>query len=159
MTYIDYMNQLWRSVLAEPIPSSGIALYAFLANECNMRFWKMPFQCSSVRICESLRISRQTLMEARELLHRRGLIDFTPGRSRFLPSEYSLLELTDSLTQSQTLHLTDDLTHINNKDKEKTNYNYGKPNYSKNECNGTGRNKRGGVEASASEPSDYEGAF
>lgn len=158
MTYINYMNQLWRSALTEPIPSSGIALYAFLVNECNARFWKMPVQCSSVRICESLRISRQTLTEARELLSQRGLIGFTPGRSRFVPSDYSLLELTDSLTQRQTLPRTDGMTHII-KDKYKNNFNNQKSSFSRNEGNGYRQNGRGGVEASASEPSDYEGAF
>lgn len=158
MTYIDYMNQLWRSALAEPIPSSGIALYAFLVNECNARFWKMPVQCSTVRICDSLRISRQTLTEARELLHRRGLICYTPGKSRFVPSDYSLLELTDSLTQRQTLPRTDGLTHIV-KDKDKNNFNNQKSSCSSNEGDENRQNRRGGFKAGTAEPTDYEGAF
>lgn len=158
MTYIDYMNQLWRSAMAEPIPSSGIALYAFLVNECNARFWKMPVQCSTVRICDSLRISRQTLTEARELLHRRGLISFSLGRSRFIPPDYLLLELTDSLTQRQTLHETDGVTHII-KDKDKNNFNNGKSSCSRNEGNENRVESHRGAEAKTAGPSDYEGAF
>lgn len=108
MTYIDYMNQLWRSAAKSPMPASEIALYSYLANECNINYWKMPVTCSTVRICESLRISKQTLVTARADLAKRGLISFTPGTSRFVPSKYSLLELTVDLTD----RVTDDLTPI-----------------------------------------------
>ena len=40
MTYIEYMNQLWRSALLSPLPASEIALFAYLVNESNKRYWK-----------------------------------------------------------------------------------------------------------------------
>ena len=110
MTYIDYMNQFWRVASIHLMPASEVALYAFLVNECNTRFWKMPISCSTLYICESLRMSKQTLMTARKHLAEYGLISFSNGKSRFLPSEYSLLELT--------VNLTHDLT-VNNKEKDK----------------------------------------
>ena len=114
MTYIEYMNQLWRSALLSPMPASEIALFAYLINECNKRFWKMPFVCSTTRICEELRISRQTVITARKHLAERRLIAFSEGKSRHLPSKYTMLEWTDSLTDGST----HDLTHIKDKDKE-----------------------------------------
>jgi DNA-binding transcriptional MocR family regulator len=118
MTYIEYMNQLWRSALLSPIPASEIALFAYLVNECNKRFWKMPFVCSTTRICEELRISRQTVITARKHLAERKLIAFSEGKSRHLPSKYTILERTDDLTANLTDGLTHDLTHIKDKDKE-----------------------------------------
>jgi len=76
MTYIEYMNQLWRSALLSPMPASEIALFAYLINECNKHFWKMPFGCSTTRICEELRISRQTVITAWKHLAERRLITF-----------------------------------------------------------------------------------
>ena len=122
MTYIDYMNQLWRSALLSPMPASEIALYAYLVNESNKRYWKMPFTCSTTRVCEDLRLSRQTVITARKHLAERKLIAFTEGKSRHLPSNYTLLEWTDDLTVDLTVGLThgltQDLTHIKDKDKD-----------------------------------------
>ena len=116
MTYIEYMNQLWRSALVSPMPASEIALFAYLVNESNKRYWKMPFACSTTRICEDLRLSRQTVITARKHLAERKLIAFTEGKSRHLPSNYTLLELTDYLT----VGLTHGLTHIKDKDKHQS---------------------------------------
>lgn len=41
MTYIGCMNQLWRSAMMSPMPASEIALFAYLVNESNKRYWKM----------------------------------------------------------------------------------------------------------------------
>lgn len=59
-------------------------------------------------------MSKQTLVTARERLAKRKLISFTNGITRFQPSKYSLLELTDDLL----LHLTEDLS-LNNKEVDK----------------------------------------
>ena len=120
MTYINYMNQLWRSAMMSPIPASEIALFAYLVNECNKRFWQMPFACSTTRISDDLRVSRQTVITAREHLVQRNLISFTEGKSRHLPSTYTLIKWTDDLTVELTEGLTHDLTHL--KDKDKDNY-------------------------------------
>lgn len=114
MTYIEYMNQLWCSSLLSPMPASEIALFTYLINECNKRFWQMPIVCSTTRICEELRMSRQTVITARKHLAERKLIAFEEGKSRHLPSKYTMLELTDNLT----VDLTDGLTHIKDKDKD-----------------------------------------
>ena len=33
------MNQLWRSAMMSPMPASEIALFAYLVNESNKRYW------------------------------------------------------------------------------------------------------------------------
>lgn len=114
MNYIGLMNQMWRSAMISPMPASEIALFAYLVNECNKRFWQMPFACSTTRISDDLRVSRQTVITAREHLVKRKLISFTEGKSRHLPSTYTLTNWTDDLT----VELTDGLTHIKDKDKD-----------------------------------------
>lgn len=161
MTYIDYMNQLWRSALLSPMPASEIALYAYLVNECNKRFWKMPFACSSTRISEDLRISRQTLITARKHLAERRLITFSEGKSRHLPSKYTMLEWTDDLTEGLTEGLTDNLTHIKDKDKElfirKSSENFNSKKESKNGFSKQKENRR--ACPVPADGADYDEAF
>ena len=114
MTYIDYMNQFWRLAEYESFAASEVALYAFLVNECNKFHWQMPFSCPTFHVCNRLRMSKQTLVTARERLAKRKLISYTNGTTRFQPSKYSLLELTEDLS----VHLTEDLT-LNNKEVDK----------------------------------------
>lgn len=148
MTYIEYMNQFWRVASVHQIPASDVAVYSFLVNECNARYWKMPVPCPTYYICESLRMSKQTVMTARKNLAERGLIKFTTGKSRFLPSEYSLLELTADLTHGLTFY---------NKDKEKDfiipqtqNSNYDTTSI---------KNRRRAVEVHTATAEDYEASF
>ena len=96
--------------MMSPMPASEIALFAYLVNESNKRYWKMPFVCSTTRICDDLRLSRQTVITARKHLAERNLISFIEGKSRHVPSNYSILECTDGQTDSMTHDLTDDLT-------------------------------------------------
>ena len=78
--------------MKSPMPASEIALFAYLVNECNKRFWQMPFACSTTRISDDLRVSRQTVITAREHLVKRRLISFTEGKSRHLPSTQQIRE-------------------------------------------------------------------
>lgn len=157
MTYIEYMNQMWRSSLLSPMPASEIALFAYLINECNRRFWKMPITCSTTRICDELRISRQTVITARKHLADRQLISFTDGKSRHLPSKYTMLEWTDNLTKE----LTDGLTHIKDKDKDSFIKESGEKFDCKNERDyGYGKRKENRrLYPAPAEGTDYDGAF
>ena len=116
MSYIGYLNRFWSAHEDFMFPAATIALYAYLLNECNRRNWKMPFACSTVIICDKLRISKQTLSAARMQLAEARLIEFTDGRSRLTPSKYTLLNLTDDLTVKRT----DNLTLFNTKDKRQS---------------------------------------
>lgn len=146
--------------MKSPMPASEIALFAYLVNECNKRFWQMPFACSTTRISDDLRVSRQTVITAREHLVKRRLISFTEGKSRHLPSTYTLTNWTDDLT----VELTDGLTHIKDKDKDKDNLikgdskNLSIKERERNNENNT-QNRRRGIKEIHAAASSYEGSF
>ena len=156
MNYIGLMNQMWRSAMKSPMPASEIALFAYLVNECNKRFWQMPFACSTTRISDDLRVSRQTVITAREHLVKRNLISFTEGKSRHLPSTYTLTNWTDDLT----VELTDGLTHIKDKDKDDL-IKGDSANFSNKERNNENntQNRRRGIKEIHATASSYEGSF
>ena len=158
MNYIGLMNQMWRSAMKSPMPASEIPLFAYLVNECNKRFWQMPFACSTTRISDDLRVSRQTVITAREHLVKRRLISFTEGKSRHLPSTYTLTNWTDDLT----VELTDGLTHIKDKDKDNLikgdSKNLSIKERERNNENNT-QNRRRGIKEIHATASSYEGSF
>lgn len=158
MNYIGLMNQMWRSAMKSPMPASEIALFAYLVNECNKRFWQMPIACSTTRISDDLRVSRQTVITAREHLVKRRLISFTEGKSRHLPSTYTLTNWTDDLT----VELTDGLTHIKDKDKDNLikgdSKNLSIKERERNNDNNT-QNRRRGIKEIHATASSYEGSF
>lgn len=144
--------------MKSPMPASEIALFAYLVNECNKRFWQMPFACSTTRISDDLRVSRQTVITAREQLVKRRLISFTEGKSRHLPSTYMLTNWTDDLT----VELTDGLTHIKYKDKDNLikgdSKNLSIKERERNNENNT-QNRRRGIKEIHATASSYEGSF
>lgn len=144
--------------MKSPMPASEIALFAYLVNECNKRFWQMPFACSTTRISDDLRVSRQTVITAREHLVKRRLISFTEGKSRHLPSTYTLSNWTDDLT----VELTDGLTHIKDKDKDNLikgdSKNLSIKERERNNDNNT-QNRRRGIKEIHATASSYEGSF
>ena len=149
---------MWHSAMKSPMPASEIALFAYLVNECNKRFWQMPFACSTTRISDDLRVSRQTVITAREHLVKRRLISFTEGKSRYLPSTYTLTNWTDDLT----VELTDGLTHIKDKDKDNLikgdSKNLSIKERERNNENNT-QNRRRGIKEIHATASSYEGSF
>lgn len=144
--------------MKSPMPASEIALFAYLVNECNKRFWQMPFACSTTRISDDLRVSRQTVITAREHLVKRRLISFTEGKSRHLPSTYTLTNWTDDLT----VELTDGLTHIKDKDKDNLikgdSKNLSIKERERNNENNT-QNRRRGIKEIHATASSYECSF
>lgn len=144
--------------MKSPMPASEIALFAYLVNECNKRFWQMPFACSTTRISDDLRVSRQTVITAREHLVKRRLISFTEGKSRHLPSTYTLTNWTDDLT----VELTDGLTHIKDKDKDNLmkgdSTTFSNKERERNNENNT-QNRRRGIKEIHATASSYEGSF
>jgi hypothetical protein len=156
------MNQFWRASAMEYMSTSEVALYAFLVNECNQHRWNMPVPCSTVRICEMLHMSKQTLCTARKNLAKRGLISFTEGKSRHVPSKYSLLIWTDNLTVELTDGLTAGLTPLKDKEKDylinSTSLNFSNKERERN--NGTDtQNRRRGIKEISATASSYEGSF
>ena len=136
--------------MRSPMPASEVALFAYLVNECNKRFWQMPFACSTTRISDDLRVSRQTVITAREHLVKRRLISFTEGKSRHLPSTYTLTNWTDDLTHIKDKDkdnlIKGDSTFFSNKERERNNEN-------------NTQNRRRGIKEIHATASSYEGSF
>lgn len=116
----------------------------------------MPFACSTTRISDDLRVSRQTVITAREHLVKRRLISFTEGKSRHLPSTYTLTNWTDDLA----VELTDGLTHIKDKDNliKGDSKNLSIKERERNNENNT-QNRRRGIKEIHAAASSYEGSF
>lgn len=148
--------------MMSPMPASEIALFAYLVNECNKRFWQMPFACSTTRISDDLRVSRQTVITAREHLVKRRLITFTEGKSRHLPSTYTLTNWTDDLTVELIDGLTHDLTHKKDKDRDNSiksdSANFSNKERERNNESNI-QNRRRGIKEIHTTASSYEGSF
>lgn len=50
MTYIDYVNQFWKTHQSVAFSSNEVYLYFFLLNECNSRGWENPFECPNLSL-------------------------------------------------------------------------------------------------------------
>lgn len=79
MNYIELINHFWQTRRSKRITSTQADLYFFLLQESNSRDWENPFVCSNGTICASIGISDNTLLDARNGLQQRGLIEFKPG--------------------------------------------------------------------------------
>lgn len=121
MTYLDVVNQFWREHEKRYFSPSEIAFYFFIANECNRKFWNMPVACPTEYVCNQLKLSKQAIINARNALAERGLLNYDKGKWGTIPPFYTICELTKKLTSSLTDGLTNDST-INKENKNiKTN--------------------------------------
>ena len=80
MTYIDYVNQFWKTHQSVAFSSNEVYLYFFLLNECNSRGWENPFECPNRRIVLATGISEPTVIEVRNRLQQKGLLQFESGK-------------------------------------------------------------------------------
>ena len=111
MKYLDYIIQFWKEGEIKCFCASEIALYFFLAKECNRNFWNMPVACPTEYACSQLKLSKQGIMNARNTLAKRGLIDYDKGKRGTKAPLYTICELTNRLTNGLTNDLTNDLTN------------------------------------------------
>lgn len=79
MKYLDLINRFWEENRSNRFTTSECALYFYLLNEGNRKFWKMPFSCSSTLIVAETGLTKSTLVRARDGLQTRNLISFTEG--------------------------------------------------------------------------------
>lgn len=94
----------------------------------NSRHWKMPVKCPTSVVCHSIKVSKQTIITAREALRNRGLIRYTKGNGNGNSDApgYTIItdprEWTDELTiiktDSLTTGKTDSLIICNIKDEK-----------------------------------------
>ena len=122
------MQRFWRENEYEPFSTAEIAMYFFLIDRANRRRWQMPFKCPTSAVSAAIKVTRQTVVNARESLRERNLITYSKGTGKANYPMYSLV-LTDSMTESlpdglpEDLHgsltenLTEDLTPHNIEDR------------------------------------------
>lgn len=80
MTYIDYVNQFWKTHQSVAFSSNEVYLYFFLLNECNSRGWENPFECPNRRIVLATGISEPTVIEVRNRLQQKGYYSLSQVR-------------------------------------------------------------------------------
>ena len=101
MTYIDYVNQFWKTHQSVAFSSNEVYLYFFLLNECNSRGWENPFECPNRRIVLATGISEPTVIEVRNRLQQKGLLQFE-SKLRKAQEERLEEEQKDSWKESQS---------------------------------------------------------
>ena len=79
MKYLDLIKRFWEENRSNRFTTSECALYFYLLNEGNRKYWKMTFSCSSVLVIAETGLTKSTLVRAREGLRARKLISFTEG--------------------------------------------------------------------------------
>ncbi len=105
------MQRFWRENEYDPFSTAEIAMYFFLIDRANRRRWEMPFKCPTSAVSAAIKVTRQSVVNARESLRERNLITYSKGTSKGSYPMYSLV-LTDSLTESLPDGLTEDLRGI-----------------------------------------------
>lgn len=102
------MQRFWRENEYEPFSTAEIAMYFFMIDRANRRRWQMPFKSPTSSVSSAIKVTRQTVVNARESLRERNLITYSKGTSKGSYPMYSLV-LTDSLTESLPDGLPEDL--------------------------------------------------
>lgn len=105
----ELMQRFWRENEYEPFSTAAIAMYFFLIDRANSRRWQMPFKCPTSVISAAIKVTRQTVVNARESLRERNLITCSKGTGKGSYPMYSLV-LTDGLADNQTECLPDSMT-------------------------------------------------
>ena len=67
-------------------------LYFYLVERCNLAGWKNPFPVPTRDVALLLNLPNKTIIEIRNRLKEKGLIDFKPGRKKADPPIYCLAE-------------------------------------------------------------------
>lgn len=102
MTYIDYINQFWQIRRYKPMTAHEADFYFFLLKECNIRNWLCPFELPTRLIQAELGYSNKTVIDLRNRLKQKGLIDFIGGNRREKAASYILLVTSGNQTGNQT---------------------------------------------------------
>lgn len=110
MTYIDYINQFWQTQANVQFSPNEVYLYFFLLKECNSQGWENPFECPNRRILLSIGMSEPTLIDCRNRLQQKGLIDFQAGKRREKSPVYYLKNLSKDFSKDLSKRLGKNLS-------------------------------------------------
>lgn len=93
MTYIDLINDFWREFENEALRPNDAMLYLYLLKTCNSKGWENPFELSNKRVRLCLEIKDKAIIESRERLIERGLIEVEKGERNRTAPVYKLIRL------------------------------------------------------------------
>lgn len=96
MNYITLINQFWRVRRSKRVTSVEADLYFYLMNVCNELNWENPFEHPNKLIVATLGVTEKTMIEARNRLKQKGLIDFEPGKRKAKSPVYTILYSNNS---------------------------------------------------------------
>lgn len=96
MNYIELINQFWQTRRRVRLTSAEADLYFCLLQECNLRSWANPFECSNGLICATIGVSESTLIDVRNRLQQKGFIKFVSGCRRVKSPVYTILYFENS---------------------------------------------------------------
>ena len=99
MTYIEYINQFWQTQANVEFSPNEAYLYFFLLHECNSRGWENPFECPNRRIVLSIGVSEPTMIDCRNRLQQKGLIQFEAGKRRAKSPVYYLNDFSKTFSK------------------------------------------------------------
>ena len=91
MTYIELINDFWQEFEDEAMKPNDALLYLYLLKVCNSKGWENPFELSNKRIRLCLEMPDKAIIESRERLVERGLIEVTKGERNRIAPTYKLL--------------------------------------------------------------------
>lgn len=91
MNYIELINEFWAIRRRIRLSSTEADVYYFLMQESNIRGWENPFECPNGLITASIGISEKTLIDVRNKLFQKGLIEFEKGIRRKKSPVYTLV--------------------------------------------------------------------
>lgn len=120
-SYIDLINLFWKTSQSVEFSSNEVYLYFFLLNECNSRGWENPFECPNRRIVLSTGISEPTVIDCRNRLQQKGLIQFENGKRNAKSPVYYLNNLSKNFSKTFSKPLSKTFSkkaNINNKTKD-----------------------------------------
>lgn len=82
MTYIELINNFWQEFGNKGMQPNDVLLYFYLLDHCNRISWQNPFPITNKNLIMMLEISEHSLINSRQRLMERGLIDFLKGQTR-----------------------------------------------------------------------------
>ena len=104
MTLIDYHNQFWREYRIKPFTPNETLLFFFLLDIWNNTGRKDTFEVKTALVESIISMNKMTLTRCRESLKKRGLIKVANGSTKGKYPHYSLLYVTDNVTDNVTIH-------------------------------------------------------
>ena len=104
MTLIDYHNLFWEEYRKKSFTPNETLLYFFLLNIWNTTGRKPIFEVKTAMVESILGMNKMTLTRCRESLKKRRLLKVVNGSTKGKYPHYSLLDVTDNVTDNVTIH-------------------------------------------------------